>query len=295
MRVTSPDSINGLGDLLAFVDEKADAGWERRVTAVLRLDVNRRLDLYGAFNRTLSGLDLPISIVEIPLPRRGRGGRSQRGPDRALAPGLPGGPRVPSGSRPSSTPRRSSLPAEGRRNVAKVDVKLNDSLLRRQAGTGDGGKITDQDRESAKTRRRSAAPQPRATSAEIDRAPQAAAGASRPPDKPGRSLQTSLLLPELLWERLATLASEAGGLATYSRLLIDVLESAAARSAREAAEDAYAFLSLPDDQTALVSAGRSATSACQLVCASCWTLDTRSRPPGCETRPVPTSARPRSC
>jgi chromosome partitioning protein len=66
VRMTDPNSVNGLGDLLAFVDEMADAGWPRPITAVLRLDVDRRLDLYQTFDATLSELDLPVSAVEIP-------------------------------------------------------------------------------------------------------------------------------------------------------------------------------------------------------------------------------------
>jgi chromosome partitioning protein len=66
VRMTDPNSINRLGDLLAFLDEMADAGWERPITAVLRLDVDRRLDLYQTFNATLRTLGLPISPIEIP-------------------------------------------------------------------------------------------------------------------------------------------------------------------------------------------------------------------------------------
>ena len=66
VRMTDPNSINGLGDLLAFLDEMADAGWMRPITAILRLDVDRRLDLYQTFDATLGELGLPISPVEIP-------------------------------------------------------------------------------------------------------------------------------------------------------------------------------------------------------------------------------------
>ncbi len=66
VRMTDPNSVNGLGDLLAFLEEMADAGWVRPITALLRLDVDRRLDLYQTFDATLSQLDLPVSPVEIP-------------------------------------------------------------------------------------------------------------------------------------------------------------------------------------------------------------------------------------
>ena len=66
VRMTDPNSINGLGDLLAFLEEMAGAGWKRPITAVLRLDVDRRLDLYQTFDAALAALDLPISPIEIP-------------------------------------------------------------------------------------------------------------------------------------------------------------------------------------------------------------------------------------
>jgi chromosome partitioning protein len=66
VRMTDPNSINGLGDLLAFLEEMSEAGWSRRITSVLRLDVNRRLDLYQTFDALLAELDLPISPCEVP-------------------------------------------------------------------------------------------------------------------------------------------------------------------------------------------------------------------------------------
>ena len=66
VRMTDPNSINGLGDLLAFLEEMSDAGWPRPITAILRLDVNRRLDLYQTFDTVLAELDLQVSPVEIP-------------------------------------------------------------------------------------------------------------------------------------------------------------------------------------------------------------------------------------
>lgn len=66
VRMTDPNSINGLGDLLSFLDEMADACWERPIIALLRLDVDRPLDPYQTFNATLGASDLPISLIEIP-------------------------------------------------------------------------------------------------------------------------------------------------------------------------------------------------------------------------------------
>jgi cellulose biosynthesis protein BcsQ len=59
VRMTDPNSMNGLGDMLSFLDEMAEAGGERPITAVLRLDVDRRADLFQTFNATLDALDLP--------------------------------------------------------------------------------------------------------------------------------------------------------------------------------------------------------------------------------------------
>jgi len=66
VRMTDPNSINGLGDLLAFLEEMSDAGWSRPISAVLRLDVNPRLDLYQTFDALLAELNLPVSRIEIP-------------------------------------------------------------------------------------------------------------------------------------------------------------------------------------------------------------------------------------
>jgi chromosome partitioning protein len=66
VRMTDPNSINGLGDLLAFVEEMSDAGWERPISAILRLDVDRRLDVYQTFDAALRELDLPVSAIEVP-------------------------------------------------------------------------------------------------------------------------------------------------------------------------------------------------------------------------------------
>lgn len=66
VRMTDPNSINGLGDLLVFLEDMADAGWDRPVSSVLRLDVDRRLDVYQTLDAALRDLELPVSPVEIP-------------------------------------------------------------------------------------------------------------------------------------------------------------------------------------------------------------------------------------
>lgn len=63
-------------------------------------------------------------------------------------------------------------------------------------------------------------------------------------------VQTSLLLPVRLWDRLGALAREVGGLATPSRLLIDIL-AGGPESVQEAADELEGFLALPVEETAL--------------------------------------------
>jgi hypothetical protein len=62
-------------------------------------------------------------------------------------------------------------------------------------------------------------------------------------------VQTSILLPPFLWDRLAELASGAGSLTTANRLLIAILHGRGALDLSQAAEDLEAFLSLPADQS----------------------------------------------
>jgi hypothetical protein len=65
------------------------------------------------------------------------------------------------------------------------------------------------------------------------------------------SLQTSVLLPSFIWDHLARLASEAGGLTTANRLLIAVLEAEGPRDLSQAGEDLERFLALPAEQSGL--------------------------------------------
>ena len=62
-------------------------------------------------------------------------------------------------------------------------------------------------------------------------------------------MQTSVLLPAPLWDELARLASESGGLATPNRVLIDVLEARGPRDLEQAADNLDRFLSLPTEQS----------------------------------------------
>ena len=70
----------------------------------------------------------------------------------------------------------------------------------------------------------------------------------RAPTRP-ISVQTSVLLPPFLWDRLADLASESGPLTTTNRLLIAVLHGRGPRDLAQAADDLEGFLSLPGEQT----------------------------------------------
>ena len=130
--------------------------------------------------------------------------------------------------------------------MAKVDFKLNDTLLRRQRGERDprdeqpsrtpteaGELVAD---EPPAAERTGSPPEP-----QRDERPRA----SRRP----RSVQTSVLLPAPLWDELARLASESGGLATPNRVLIDVLEARGPRDLEQAAETLDRFLSLPTERS----------------------------------------------
>lgn len=63
------------------------------------------------------------------------------------------------------------------------------------------------------------------------------------------SVQTSVLLPPFLWDRLAELASRAGSLTTANRLLIAILHGRGPRDLAQATEDLEAFLSLPAEES----------------------------------------------
>lgn len=131
--------------------------------------------------------------------------------------------------------------------MAKVDFKLNDTLLQRSRAERDSPR----------------APAPPAAVAETELVkavgqPQAEPPPTRP--MPSRienptvfqrpvSVQTSVLLPPSLWDQLARLASGSGGLATPNRVLIDVLEARGPHDLEQAAGDLDRFLSLPVDQT----------------------------------------------
>ena len=141
--------------------------------------------------------------------------------------------------------------------MAKVDFKLTDSLLRRQPGVGHASpSIEDGLGGKPRKPRRSSAP---ATTVRATReSPRAEP--EQPTAKRAQSVQTSLLLPGFLWDRLATLARETAGLATPNRLLVDILHARAAATEQEAAEDLEQFLSLPSEQTEVGHAGRNEPS-----------------------------------
>ncbi len=128
--------------------------------------------------------------------------------------------------------------------MAKVDFKLNDTLLRRRAAH--------EPQPSEPVLSESAG----VVAVEPPSAPEPPVVASEPRREDDSSemrrplsVQTSVLLPPSLWDRLARLANESGGLATPNRLLIDVLRARGARSLEQAAEDLDRFLSLPAEQS----------------------------------------------
>lgn len=133
--------------------------------------------------------------------------------------------------------------------MSKVDFKLNDSLLRRR------------DREERPPE--PDAPEPdaveRDTAATAETASDIAAPVPGAPDVVGGRLavrprrptvQTSILLPPFLWDRLDRLAAEAAGLTTPTRVLIDVL-AGGPESVADAAEELERFLALPPQDSGL--------------------------------------------
>ena len=133
--------------------------------------------------------------------------------------------------------------------VAKVEFKLNDALLRRQAPSS-------REREPAREREPRPAPtsRPAATVAELPTRSSAAEPSDDAPTTEARArratIQTSVLLPPATWDRLLELAREAGGLASPNRLLIDILVTGP-QSVQDAADDLERFLQLPASETAV--------------------------------------------
>jgi hypothetical protein len=173
--------------------------------------------------------------------------------------------------------------------VAKnVEFKLNDTLLHRRRGDHDSSEQPPRStpvpetagvvavepppkvRRPARSRSSKSAkhdspdqpnrptrPVERAEVVAVDRAAMAQ-GPDEVPDSPPPgpvaptrpiSVQTSVLLPPLLWDRLADLATGAGSLTTANRLLIAILHGRGPRDLAQAVEDLEAFLSLPADQS----------------------------------------------
>jgi hypothetical protein len=132
--------------------------------------------------------------------------------------------------------------------MAKVDFKLNDTLVRRQRAeqslpdtppsstpaSGPAGVVAVEPPPA--DQRPLVLPEPR-----HEHEP---SGPRRP-----AAVQTSVLLPPSLWDHLARLTSESGGLATPNRLLIDVLQARGPHDLQQAAEDLDQFLSLPIEQS----------------------------------------------
>jgi hypothetical protein len=132
--------------------------------------------------------------------------------------------------------------------MAKVDFKLNDSLLRRQRADVPAP-----------------APKPSREAPGVPDAPSPAPAAEPPANRRERrlrppagrrargaaSVQTSVLLPPSLWDHLKGLASDSGGVVTPNRLLVDVLASRGPHTLEEAAEDLDRFLSLPAERSSV--------------------------------------------
>jgi len=131
--------------------------------------------------------------------------------------------------------------------LAKVQFNLNDTLLR-QRGERDSRPEPDTPALAADTPPVAAVEPPPTEPAAPARKPSRQAHKAAAFQRP-ISVQTSILLPPSLWDQLARLASDCGGLATPNRVLIDILEARGPRDLERAAGDLDRFLSLPADQT----------------------------------------------
>jgi len=143
--------------------------------------------------------------------------------------------------------------------MGKVDFKLNDSLLsRRSHHAEDAGELSGTaprpvEEKLATTATRSVEPpaQPSGViSIQRNLDPGLPTGSPGPDNRPRpRSVQTSVLLPPELWDRLASLANDLGGLHRANRVLTSVLEAHSPADIREAADDLDWFLSLPPEES----------------------------------------------
>ena len=61
VRLDDANSVNGLGDLLDFLDGLSEVEWTRPLTYVLRLDGDPREDLYETLNDALEQMGLPVA------------------------------------------------------------------------------------------------------------------------------------------------------------------------------------------------------------------------------------------
>lgn len=139
--------------------------------------------------------------------------------------------------------------------MAKVDFKLNDSLLRHRE---------DQPARSAFPHRRGEELRGELVALAVpdapDEGPSSAAwgdfaearsdgeeSTEKAPRRPRRvsSVQTAVRLPPALWDRFITLAHECRGLGSASQLLTDTLELRAPSGLEEVAADLERFLALP--------------------------------------------------
>ena len=133
--------------------------------------------------------------------------------------------------------------------MSKVDFKLNDSLVRRRERGQHPDEHHPAEPDALEHEARATAETASEVAAPVTGAPDVVAGrltvrARRP------TVQTSILLPSFVWDRLDRLAAEAAGLTTPTRLLIDVL-AGGPESVAEAAEELERFLALPPEDSGL--------------------------------------------
>ncbi len=144
--------------------------------------------------------------------------------------------------------------------MAKVDFKLNDSLLRRHREDQPArSALPDQRGEELRGELIALAvpdaadkgPNPAARGDFAEALSDGQESKENAPSRPRRvsSVQTAVRLPPALWDRFITLAHECRGLGSASQLLTDTLELRAPSGLEEAAADLERFLSLPSEQS----------------------------------------------
>lgn len=138
--------------------------------------------------------------------------------------------------------------------MAKVDFKLNDSLIRRRKEARTGHPAALHDAGDAVSEPPPIVgrfgPDVASFSVQAEETRSNELPLEAPARYDGRrfSVQTSVLLPPTVWERLDQLARGAGGLASPNQLLVDILAEGP-HSVHEAASELEQFLALPSEET----------------------------------------------